>query len=432
MINLKQNAHTLKFLSIGFLTLIMLIPLGMIKSVVYERLSLSAEAQHTISERWGGQQYIGGPVLTLVRQTRSDDLRQTVHQTSHYFLADSQDISATIEPEIRYLGIYEFPVYQTQVTIQSRLILTETLKLWLQDADTVSAKIWLPIEDVRGIRAIESAVINGTESKAEPLQLSQSIYKGIQFQLPETLDSDELDIQIVYQLAGSHALNLLPTAKQLNANINAPWPSPEFVGAYLPVERTIDEQSFQASWQVLGINRSFGNHWLNSQVNDQQLIASSFGARLYQPADSYQQIERSIKYAILFIALTFLALFLFEIFLQQTLHIIQYLFTGIALAIFYLLLLAFSEYMLFVMAYWIAAFALVVLVGGYCKAILGSSKRGLMIALMMTSVYLLLYFLLLSESYALLTGTLSLFAALSLIMYLTRHVNWGKSNQATD
>ncbi len=217
---------------------------------------------------------------------------------------------------------------------------------------------------------------------------------------------------------------MLPLGSVTTVSLSSDWPHPSFQGAFLPVERNITDQGFQARWQVLELNRSYGQLWQEGEVSEGALAQSAFGVSLFQPVDIYQRGERAVKYAVLFIALTFLTFFAWEQVTRNRLHPLQYLLVGLALSMFYLLLIALSEHIAFAMAYVVAAAALVLLIGLYLAGALHSSRRGVIAGGAMTMVYGLLYMLVLSEDYSLLLGSIILFVALAAVMLATRRIDW--------
>jgi inner membrane protein len=207
--------------------------------------------------------------------------------------------------------------------------------------------------------------------------------------------------------------------------VHSPWPNPSFDGAFGPdAPASVTPNGFAAEWRVLQLNRDYPQQWKDETVGAAQIRASAFGVAFYQPVDSYQRNYRAIHYAFLFIALTFMVMFLLENTTGVSLHPVQYAMTGAALAIFYLVLLALSEHLGFSGAYGIAAAALCVLLAVYYSGITRSARTGIAIGGIAAVCYGLLYLLILSEENALLFGSLSLFAALAAIMVATRKVDW--------
>jgi inner membrane protein len=225
-------------------------------------------------------------------------------------------------------------------------------------------------------------------------------------------------------LAGSQAVALLPTAATTQLRLQADWPDPQFQGAFLPANYSIGAKGFDANWQVLALNREFPQSWTDAEVDSQQLQNAAFGVGLFQSVDVYQRSERAVKYALFFISLTFLSFFAWELLGKLRVHAMQYLFIGLALSTFYLLLIALTEHLPFWLAYAAGAGALVTLLGIYISGALASARLGLIIAGLMSLVYGLLYLLVLSESYSLLMGSIALFGVLATVMLATRKLQW--------
>jgi len=417
-----RNRASLKLLFIGFISLLMLIPLAMVRELVSERSFLQTQARNTIAHRWGLAQTVSGLVIvTEVDKEYKTDRGVEWHKKQQATLPVKLDLHADLVSEIRYLGIYEVPVYTIQLSIQGEF----DWRSIEQQQPKGDLKLWLPMDDVRGVRQVSHLILGELELPAEPLSLSNNQFRGVQFILPAEQRAGVTDhYRLNLSLAGSQVLNFLPLAQHTTISLDSDWPHPEFIGQYLPASRSIETDRVTADWSLLGLNRPYGNQWLLDEMDPVQLNQASFGMRLETPADIYQRNERSVKYSLLFIALTFLALFLFEVISNRPLHPVQYLFTGGALAVFYLVLLALSEYLHFALAYGIAATVLVLIVTGYTGVILGARRRGLLIGLLLAVTYGLLYFLVVSEHLSLLIGSLALLAIISLLMYLTRHVDW--------
>jgi inner membrane protein len=225
-------------------------------------------------------------------------------------------------------------------------------------------------------------------------------------------------------LAGTERFAVLPLARETDLHAQSTWPDPGFDGAFLPATRSVAATGFEAEWQVLDLNRALAQRWRGNEDVSNALRGSAFGVTLTQPAGSYQQNVRAGKYGVLFIALTFVAFFLFEVLRGLRVHPVQYLLVGLALATFYVVLLAVSEQIGFGLAYVLAAAAVVAMVGGYAGVVLAQRRAGLVLGALLALIYALLYGLVASEDYALLMGSLALLAAIAALMYLTRRVNW--------
>jgi len=232
-------------------------------------------------------------------------------------------------------------------------------------------------------------------------------------------------------LSGSQRLQFIPTGKQTTVVLRSKWPSPSFSGAFLPQARRVDKEGFEARWQVSWFGRGYPQQWTTPPESEKRtamkavLEGSAFGVDLFLPVDAYQKTERSTKYGVLFLLLTFLTFFLYEVFSGLSLHPMQYLLVGSALCLFYLLLLSISEHAPFGISYLVASAATVLLIGGYSAAVLRGRLRALLMTLVLGVLYVYLYVLLQLEDYALLLGAAGLFVILALVMYLTRRIDWG-------
>jgi len=421
---LSRNHATLKLLFVGLLSLAMLIPLYMVRSIIQDRQDLQFAAANTIASRWGGQQIIGGLVALTHSPVRFSEEKGagTRTQWKGTVLSDLS-IKAGLTTETRYLGIYEVPVYTATVVIEGRID-WQRLDRMQSQGDLL---LWLPLSDVRGVREVSSLQVDGLEIPARPLAVHTSSISGLQFivtagERPGPAATGQYRLEIM--LAGSHSLLFLPLADTSRVNLDADWPHPEFIGQFLPVERSISDKNVQATWKLLGINRPYGDQWTVADMPFHQLAQAGFGMRLETPVDGYQRSERSVKYGFLFISLTFFTLFLFEVMAGCALHPVPYVLTGAALAVFYLVLLALSEYLPFATAFAVAAALLVGIVTPYTGAVLGRRRRGYLVGTMMALTYSLLYLLVTAQHAALLLGSLALLMAIAVLMYLTRNVDW--------
>lgn len=220
---------------------------------------------------------------------------------------------------------------------------------------------------------------------------------------------------------------IAPVGRQTDLSVAAPWPDPSFIGAFLPSRSAITEEGFDAQWSVSYFGRSYPQSWLSSAEGDAPFLAmpeSTFGVRLYQTVDTYQQVERSAKYGMLFVVFTFTALFLFEVTRGRRVHIIQYGLVGLALCIFYLLLLSFAERFGFGPAYALGTAAIVAEIGLYARAVMGGWRPAGLLAAVLAGLYAALYLLLQLEDLALMIGSIGLFVGLGAVMYATRRIDW--------
>jgi inner membrane protein len=425
-ISLFQSS-TAKLLGIGFLALLMGIPLGMVSGLRHEREMRRSEAESTTAESWGSATRVAGPVLAVphLRVKIDKDVRSEIW-TWWYLLPEQLDVDAGIEVSERRKGIFALPVYLAEISLKGRfgaaraaLPQSEGEYRWEQ------AVVLLPVPDPRGLRRLETRIADDVT-----IRLTPSTHRIAEMTAFSTmalkLDAEQpLEFAFSLSQAGTRHLEFLPMARTYRATLDAGWPDPDFFGASLPITRPDSKRGgFAAAWQVLEYNRSFPNVWSGSGLDGDALDQSAFGARLYQSADVYQQNERSTKYGMLFIALTFGVFFLFETLKRLRVHPVQYLLIGTALATFYLLLLAASEHISFAFAYLLGAAALVLIIVGYCSAVLRSFKRALGIGAWLGLLYGVLYVLITREDFALVMGASIILLLISLTMYLTRRVDW--------
>jgi len=423
------HSVTFKVLGIAVLALLMLIPLGQVNDLVREREGRAGEATAQIASRWGGQQLVGGPVLVVpVRYQQQQGKELVSMETTVYLLPDRLAVHATLAPELRRYGLYETPVYLAELGVEGRFNSADIAALASpgQEPQWQRAELRVPIADVRGIRRVSALRVGERELNFGPGGGGIAGIAAVAAPLP--LDPAALPTQLPFAfeltLAGSERFAALPLARQTELRVGGAWPDPGFDGAFLPATRRVDAGGFEASWQVLDLNRRIAQRWSESEASSLSIADSSFGVSLMRPAGAYQQNVRAGKYGVLFIALTFVAFFLFEVLRGLRVHAVQYLLVGIALCTFYVVLLALSEQIGFGFAYLAAACATVALVGGYAAAVLAERRSGLILGGLLGLIYALLYGLVISEDYALLMGALALLAAVAALMMLTRRVDW--------
>jgi inner membrane protein len=287
----------------------------------------------------------------------------------------------------------------------------------------------VPISDTRGVRDLR---VTGTAVASGTFEPDRTFVMGAlatALRPDAQIDKGEQTFDLTLQVAGTYSLSFIPTARSTSVKLAGNWADPGFSSGFLPIERSIDNGNskqghFTARWQILALNRAFGSNWFSDQVAEPVLRESAFGVDLVQPVDLYQQAERSVKYGGLFIALSLLTLFVWEHLARRPLHPIQYGLMGLALSVFYLLLLALAEHVGFAVAYVVAAAALCGLLGFYLSGAFDSGRSGSGASAVFAGVYGLLYLLVTSEDYSLLVGALAVFALLATAMVLTRRLDW--------
>lgn len=429
---------TAKVLGIGILALVMTIPLLQVNGLVQERQQLREQAIAQIAQGWGGDQVLGGPVLvvpTMRQVAAGGNQPDQLHAGSESMLPDSLTMDVAMAVQTRSYGIYSAPVFVATVKLDARFNAQDLLQFQHDSAaawQAGKAELRLPVGDLRGLQEVTDLRINGRPARFDSSTTRLGAWPNVVVPIDLTaLARQPIEVQIGFKLAGTEALQLLPLARSTEVTMRAPWRDPSFVGAALPLAHSIDANGFSARWHLLDLNRSFGQHWTDLDDMRCALRASMFGVQLYQPVDVYQRNVRAGKYGLLFIAMTFVAFFLFEVLKRLRVHPVQYLLVGAALATFYVVLLALSEQIGFGPAYALAAAAVVLIVGGYAMAVLRARRAGMLLGGVLALVYAMLYGLIAAEQYALLIGALVLLAMVALMMYLTRRIDWYASIPTT-
>jgi inner membrane protein len=418
-----------KVFGIAALALLLMIPLAQVNSLIGERQQRAVEANGKIAERWGAPQLIGGPVLVVpVRHRQQQEKGVAVVEEHEFLLPDTLNLQATLTTDLRRYGIYETAVYTADMKISGRFSPVD-LAAFSSDGREPQwqrAQLRVPIADVRGIRRASPLHVGTHELDFGP---DGGGLGGIAtIAAPLAIDAAALAQPIPFSfeltLAGTERLAALPLARRTDLRIDGAWADPGFDGAFLPAGHRVDAKGFEANWQVPNLSRRIAQHWRESEMASLALGESAFGVSLVRPANAYQRNVRAGKYGVLFIALTFVAFFLFEVLRGLRVHPVQYLLVGLALCTFYVVLLALSEQIGFAAAYALAAAATVAMIGGYAAAVLAQRRAGFLLGGLFGVIYGLLYGLVSSEDYALLMGSLALLLAVTALMVLTRRVDW--------
>ncbi len=401
-----------KGLMVALVAILVLIPVQMLGSLVQERTEQRRFAVASVARGWGGEQFIGGPILAIPMTVTTDEGRSAV--VDWYVLPESLTLESELKvlDERRKLGVYEVPVYTTTVHAVASFDVASKIAAKMQSprATTVHldrARLLVPISDARGVRDARVSGAAALGSGFEPENTFVMSALATPLKSDAEIDKTTQRFDLTLEVAGTYALKFMPTARSTSVKLLGNWADPGFTSGFLPTERTIEKNGrFDARWQVLDLNRAYGSQWVGNQVSDQVLKESAFGVDLVQTVDLYQRAERSVKYAGLFIALSLLTLFVWEHLSGRALHPIQYGLMGLALSVFYLLLLALAEHIGFFAAYIIAAVALCGLLGFYLAGAFDSSKSGIGAGGVFAGVYALLYLLVTSEDYSLLVGSI--------------------------
>jgi len=415
-----------KLWSVGGLILVLLVPTLMIRGLAGEREERRNAAVREIGTAWSGSQVWRGPILAVPHLSRRVDAKgKTITTTSTaYLLPETLDIETKTSTETRYRGIYRAPVYTAEISARGRFRPAELRSLLNGDSELLweKAALGLSLSDLRGVK--ENVVVRWGD---KPLELdagttnSPLLQSGLAaaIRLDPTTEPTDFSLKIV--LRGSQRLFFVPAGKTTSISMTSTWPTPSFQGSFLPDQREIGPDGFRAAWKVLQINRSLPHRWVGEGVN---MDAWSFGVDFPLAVDNYTSTERAIKYAVLFVFLTFLTFFFVEFFNESRLHPVQYLLVGSGIVLFFLLLLSLSEHLPFAAAYGLSTLGVVAVVAGYTQGIFGKRAVTAVVGSLTCSLYGFLYCLLQLEDYALVLGSAALLGILAAVMYLTRKIDW--------
>lgn len=437
--NLKTNVY-LKVGTIIIITLLLLIPTSMIKGLISEREWTQNKAINEVSSKWAGSQTIVGPYISIpyyhyVKEYSEKDSTDVVVKKKSYIhlLPSSLEITGAIDPEKRHRGIYEVIVYNSKLNLKGNFnpIDLKSLDIAESNIQFDKAELVIGLNDLRGIK--EQVTLHWDQEKIDfnpGVPSKDLINSGVNAKLNLEIDKETAhNFSIDLDLKGSQKLYFTPLGETTIISLNSTWENPSFNGAFLPYERTISDNGFDAHWKVLHLNKNYPQLWTGSQYS---IDNSTFGLDLLPPVDNYQKSYRSIHYAILFIVFTYLVFFFIEVLNKVFIHPIQYILVGIALIVFYTLLLSISEHLNFNLAFIVSAIATLLLIAAYVRAILKSAKLSLLISGILLILYSFIFVILQLQDYALLIGSIGLFIILALVMYFSRKIDWYNLNLKED
>ncbi len=430
-----RTSPILRMVVMGVLLMALNVPLTMMCGVVSERAARRDSVVREVSTDWGGAQIVGGPVLSIpYRYSWTDTSGRAQSATSYYhFLPETLAIEGTIDPGERRRSLFTVVVYTARIKLRGQFAaprlpdLKPTPDAILWDSAAVS----LGISDPHGIARVGELTWNSKPRRFVPGSVGTALFAaGVQAPADglEATRTAPLPFDVDLEIKGTREFRVLPAGNETTMKLTSAWPHPSFVGT-TPDPPQVDGNGFTASWRVPYFGRGFPPLWNGGDTQaveriTQQASLASFGVALIQPVDIYVQSERAVKYAVLFIVLTFVVAFVWEITGGVLVHPIQYMFVGFTMCVFYLLLLSLAEHRGFDVAYAVAAGATIALLAWYWSWVLSGTRQGVVMGGALSVLYGYLYLLLRLEDYALLAGSAGLFVMLALLMFLTRQVNW--------
>ena len=449
-----RQSLSIKLMSIGFILLLLMIPNSMVQDLINERKWLQQSVIEEVGEKWGKAQTLIGPILTIPFkvqvQTNEGKLKEITQMA--YFLPENLKIAGNMLPEIRKRSLYKVNLYKSDLQLTGNFgsLGLDFLELQSNQFEWDKAKIIIGISDLAGIedniflnwkeqqlrmqpgipQTMQTDSYNNASSpnsdgyydtNSNGYARSSTLASGVSVPVDLTGTEDQVAFSLNLKLRGSQMIHFAPVGKETIATLTSSWATPSFEGDFLPSHHEILEQGFTADWKVLDFNRNYPQQWVGSQNH---LKNTTFGVKLFASVDEYTKNTRSAKYAFLLISLSFLVFFFFEIINGLNIHSIQYIFIGLAISIFYVLLLSLSEHIGFNGAYWISTLAIIGLIVSYSSAILKDTKKTAILAAILAALYIFIFIILQLEDYALLAGSVGLFTVLAIAMLLSRKIDW--------
>lgn len=413
---------------IGCIVLLSL-PLMMVRELINERADYRSEVVDAIEQSTSGSQKLAGPLIAIPiteTLTRMENQKEVNYQRSwvYYWLPESLAVAGKQTVESRRVGIYSGQVWHNALQIKASFDPLRLAALRKTNIVLGQPRLVVSVGDARGIGAIHAPEVNGNVLSVEPGLGISGDGAGIHMPMPALAeDNKPLEIAFSLDLNGTGEFSLVPLGRNSELQLTSNWPHPGFLGSFLPTQREVSAAGYRAHWQSSWFANDMGSYFKDDMEIPWSRLPA-FSADVMSLADQYQLTDRSTKYAILLIGLTFMAFFVFESLTRRPLHPMQYLLVGLSLVLFYLVLLALSEHIGFTAAWLAASLSGAVMNGIYLQAVLRGWRNSLLFVAALLLLDGVMWFLLHSEDSALLLGTGVLALALSVLMFLTRRVDW--------
>ena len=434
------ESTTFKMILVGILTLVLLIPLEFVKSLITERSERKKEVVSEVSQLWGNTISFYGPILKIPYHT-FEEYNETNLKTNvvtiqkkavidyAYFFPEKLNNTSNIKKNSSLKrGIYNPVVFTANMNFNGYFTKPNLEKLGILETNVLweKASIIVKTTNLKSIKSELNIKLNSQNFEFESKSDEDSVYGTLEtnlFDYKLLVNSNKIDFNFKMKYNGSQSVTFIPIGKTTNIAIDSDWESPSFVGAFAANDttKTIGKKGFHADWKILDINRSFSQQFVNKIPNLQEY---SFGVKLIETVDQYHQNERASKYGFLVIGLTFLVFFLIQSVSKINIHIFQYTMIGLALVMFYTLLISITEHSSFRFAYFVASVSVIIMIGLYSVSILKNKKFPIFIGLSLTALYTFIYVIIQLENYALLVGSIGLFAILGIVMYVSKKIDW--------
>lgn len=434
------QSNTAKMIMVGMLTLFLLIPLSLVQSLIRERSERKNEVVFDVNESWGSEIHFYGPILKIPYKTYTETAivdeksRETIIQKkasiqNAYFFPNDLENKTTVEKvdDIKR-GLYNPIVFKANMKFSGSFqdVAFEKLNIKSEDILWDKATILVKTTNLKSIKSDLKIVLNKKNYSLESKADEDNYFGTLETETFTYKSGEKIDFNFNMNYNGSNSIQFIPVGKTTTSSINANWDSPSFIGSFAANDTTkeITNENFHADWKILHINRPFSQQYDN-KIPD--LKNYSYGVKLIETVDQYQQNERASKYGFLVIGLTFLIFFLIQTISKKSIHIFQYTMIGLALIMFYTLLISITEHSSFTIAYAIAASAVIIMLLLYSISVLKEKKFPLFICASLIILYSFIFVIIQLENYALLVGSIGLFLILGAIMYFSRKIDWNNN-----
>lgn len=436
------QSNTAKMIIVGALTLVLLIPLFFVQNLIRERSQRKTEMVDEVTNLWGKDVQFYGPVLRIPytsyeaynvtnEKTGVNTIERKAVTNYAYFFPDELKNSSNIKKnESLKRGIFNHVVFTADMNFKGNFGTPNFTKLGIPEENIQweKAAIIVKTTNLKSIKSELEIQLNKDKFSFEPQSSDKSEYSILAtngFDYKTLASNDRIDFSFDITYNGSNSVKFIPIGKVTTVSLDSDWESPSFEGSFAASDttKTVNKKGFHADWKVMDINRPFSQQYLNAMPNLDDYL---FGAKLIQTVDEYQQNERAAKYGFLIIGLTFLIFFLIQSISKINIHIFQYTMIGLALIMFYTLLISITEHSTFSSAYAIAGISVVVMITLYSISILKNRKFPMFIGAALSVLYSFIYVIIQMEDYALLVGSIGLFLILGAVMYFSRKIDWSK------
>ncbi len=434
------QSNTAKMIMVGLLCLFLLIPLELVKGLISERSQRKKEMTQEVNTLWGSSIQFYGPVLSIpyydyesynVEDSKTHNVTiqtKKVIKQAYFFPETLNNYSNIKKSKPLKRGLYENVVFTSTMDFNGNFEKPNFEKLNINPENIVweKATIIVNTTNLKSIKSDLNIDLNNQSFSFESKSNNDSNYgvlESNQFDYKTLQNEDKITFKFQMKFNGSESVQFIPVGKTTNIKIDSDWNSPSLMGTFAANEenKKIDSTGFHAEWKLLEINRPFSQQYVEEMPNLNEYL---FGVKLLETVDQYQQNERASKYGFLVIGLTFLVFFLIQSISKINIHIFQYTMVGLALVMFYTLLISITEHSTFSIAYIIAAISVIVMIVLYSISILKNKKFPLFIGISLTALYTFIFVIIQLEDYALLVGSIGLFAILGAVMYFSKKIDW--------